>query len=118
MKTLLLIVLFTGLLARPAVAEEKASGEMPPLPTAASDGCSLPPHTSAFTFWDSCSNVKLEGCTLMADCRERNGKTRATSFDMSKFDQCHSDIFGGRNLVNDNGKLCCGYAGTKTICGT
>lgn len=59
--------------------------------------------------------MMLDGCTLKADCREANGKMRATTFDMSKFDQCHSDIFAGRNFVNDNGKLCCGYSGT--ICG-
>ena len=118
MKSLLLSVLFAGLLVGPAIAEENASGGMPPLPTKAVDGCSLPPHTTAYTFWDSCSNVVLDGCTLKADCREANGKTRATTFDLSKFNQCHSDIFGGRNLVNDNGKLCCGYAGTKMICGT
>ncbi|WP_313917675.1 hypothetical protein [Tahibacter sp.] len=118
MKNLLLSVMVAGLLVGPAIAEEKATGGMPPLSTTAVDGCSLPPHTTTFSFWNSCSNVVLDGCTLKADCREANGKTRATTFDMSKFDQCHSDFFGGRNLVNDNGKLCCGYAGTKIICGT
>ncbi|WP_257385794.1 CVNH domain-containing protein [Tahibacter caeni] len=118
MKTLLLSVLFAGLLVGPAIAEEEAGGEMPPPFAKAANGCSLPPHTTTFSFWNSCSNVVLEGCTLKADCREANGKTRATTFDMSKFDQCYSDFFAGRNLVNNNGKLCCGYAGTKMICGT
>jgi hypothetical protein len=118
MKNLLLSVLFAGLLVGPAMAEDKASGEMPPLPTQAAGSCSLPPHTTTFSFWNSCNNVVLDGCTLKADCQEANGKFRATTFDMSKFDQCHSDFFAGRNLVNDNGRLCCGYAGTKKICGT
>lgn len=117
MKNMLLTVLFAGLLTGTAMAEEKASSGMPPLPTKA-EGCSMPPHTTTFSFWDSCTNVSLDGCTLKADCREVNGKMRATTFDMSKFDQCYSDIFAGRNLVNDNGRLCCGYSGTKTICGT
>lgn len=118
MRNLLLSVVFAGLLAGPALAEEKASSGMPPLPTKSVEGCSLPPRTTTFSFWNTCSNVVLEGCTLKADCREANGRMRATTFDLSKFDQCHSDFFAGRNLVNDNGKLCCGYAGTKIICGT
>lgn len=118
MKTLLLSVLLAGLCVGSAIAEEKGGDEMPPLSTKSADACSLPPHTTTFSFWNSCSNVTLDGCTLKADCREANGKMRATTFDMSKFGQCYSDIFAGRNLVNENGRLCCGYAGTKKICGT
>jgi hypothetical protein len=37
---------------------------------------------------------------------------------MGTFGKCYSDFFAGRNLVNLDGRLCCGYAGTPLICGT
>lgn len=100
--------------AKPAA--DKAAGSA--FPQTAASACSLPPKRDPFTFWDSCNNVRMNGCTLEASCRKRDGNYRNTSFDMNKFGQCYSDFFGGRNLVNQNGTLCCGYAGTPQICGT
>jgi hypothetical protein len=80
--------------------------------------CALPPKTTQYSFWQSCNDVSMNGCTLQASCRMANGNWRKATFDMSKFGQCYSDPFGGRNLVNSNGTLCCGYAGTPQICGT
>jgi hypothetical protein len=113
------IATFCFLLASASVlAQGSAAPGDAPYPKPAPNACSLPPKTSPFTFWDSCRNVRMDACTLRAQCRTRDGNWRDTSFNMAIFDQCHSDFFGGRNLVNDNGKLCCGYAGTKIICGT
>ncbi|SDY90189.1 CVNH domain-containing protein [Lysobacter sp. yr284] len=88
------------------------------LPKAAASACALPPKVDPFTFWDSCKDVRMNGCTLEANCRKADGSWRNATFDMNKFPQCYSDFFGGRNLVNRNGTLCCGYAGTPQICGT
>lgn len=87
-------------------------------PKAAASACALPPKTTQFSFWSSCKDVAMNGCTLDANCRKADGQWRKATFDMSQFPQCYSDFFGGRNLVNSNGTLCCGYAGTPQICGT
>jgi len=118
MKALIALMVLCCLLVGTAVAEDTQIEGLPALSTAVTDGCALPPKTTQFSFWSSCSGVQLDGCTLKAECRMRNGQQRAATFDMSKFPQCYSDFFGGRNLVNDNGRLCCGYAGTPVICGT
>ncbi|HEY1139717.1 MAG TPA: hypothetical protein VGE88_05875 [Lysobacter sp.] len=123
MKRLTLIVassLFAvATIAPVAQAQQKsAPGKPSLLPKAAASACQLPPKTTQFSFWQTCQNVQLNGCTLQASCRMMDGASRNATFDMSVFPQCYSDFFGGRNLVNNNGKLCCGYAGTPVICGT
>lgn len=88
------------------------------LPKATAYTCALPPHTAPFTFWDTCQNVTLNGCTLAASCKTANGAWRNATFDMNQFPNCYDAWIDGRNLANLDGKLCCGYAGTPTICGT
>ncbi|GAB3092838.1 hypothetical protein [Lysobacter terrae] len=102
-----------------AQAGQKAAAQKPSLlPKAAASACQLPPKTTQFSFWQTCQNVQMNGCTLQASCRTMDGTWRNATFDMNVFPQCYSDFFGGRNMVNNNGKLCCGYAGTPVICGT
>lgn len=83
------------------------------------EACQLPPKTTQFTFWETCKDVKMNGCILEAKCQRAGPghEYRDANFDMEKFPQCYSDFFGGRNMENRDGKLCCGYAGTYQICG-
>ena len=120
MKRLLIVALSLAacscFAAGPPVKPAEAAKSAPPKPTA--DACALPPRTTQFSFWQSCQNVTLNGCTLQASCQMANQTWRNATFDMSQFPNCYSDFFGGRNLYNNNGTLCCGYAGTPVICGT
>jgi cytoskeletal protein RodZ len=80
--------------------------------------CQLPPQTTQYSFWQSCTNVALNSCTLNATCQMANGQSRAASFDTNLAPKCPTDYpFQGNNLVNNNGYLCCGYAGMGGFCG-
>jgi hypothetical protein len=80
--------------------------------------CTLPPQAYPFTFWQTCSGVTLNGCTINATCQTANGQSRAASFDTNLAPQCPSAPWYGQNLVNSNGQLCCGWAGMgNPICG-
>lgn len=81
------------------------------------ESCQLPPKGPYFTFWKTCTNVKMDGCTLHATCEVGNSSNkREATFDMSKFNQCPEN-WGNRNLTNNFGKLCCNWAGQKAMCG-
>ncbi|TLY50115.1 MAG: hypothetical protein E6K53_11650 [Gammaproteobacteria bacterium] len=120
MKRLMIVVLsiaaFSCFAAEPPAKPAGAATSAPPKPTA--DACKLPPKTTVFTFWQSCKNVTLNGCTLQASCQTASQTWRNTTFDMSQFPNCYDAPIDGRNLSNNNGTLCCGYAGTPQICGT
>jgi CVNH domain-containing protein len=50
-------------------------------------------------FAQNCRNVRVSGSTLLATCRQRNGRWRAAS--LREFNQCTSEI------ENNNGRLMC-----------
>src|SRR5262245_57191492 len=79
--------------------------------------CTLPPKHTQYSFWQTCTNVSLNSCTLQASCQMANGQSRNATFDTNQVPQCPSDWFYGTNLYNNNGYMCCGYAGEKNICG-
>lgn len=120
MKRLILFAAIT-MITFSAVAQKPAAPGQPTtglVPKAAASACALPPRTTPFTFWQSCDNVRMNGCTLEARCQQKNRNVHDATFDMTIFPSCYSDPLGGRNMYNADGKLCCGYAGKPIICGT
>jgi hypothetical protein len=79
--------------------------------------CTLPPNNTQFSFWQTCSNVTLNSCTINASCKMANGQSRAATFDTNMVPQCPSDPIFGKTLANTNGYMCCGYAGGPPMCG-
>ncbi|MCE9522777.1 MAG: hypothetical protein K8S25_10140 [Alphaproteobacteria bacterium] len=59
-------------------------------------GASVPPGS----YQSSCQNERVDGGDLLADCADRNGRTRHS--ELQNFRRCRDDI------NNDNGELRCG----------
>lgn len=79
--------------------------------------CTLPPKTDPWTFWKTCKEVKLNGCVIQASCLKKDQSWRNTSFDTNLIPKCYTTFMDPANLTNEDGKLCCGYAGRPSICG-
>jgi hypothetical protein len=81
--------------------------------------CQLPPKTTQYSFYQTCTGVALDSntCIISASCKMMNGQPRAATFDTHLVPSCPSDFFAGKTLYNNNGYMCCNYAGQPTICG-
>jgi len=81
--------------------------------------CQLPPKTTQYSFYQTCAGVALDSntCIISASCTMMNGQPRAATFDTHLVPSCPSDFFAGKTLYNNNGYMCCNYAGQPTICG-
>jgi hypothetical protein len=115
-----------GTTAQPKTAAAGKSQTLPPVPPKPKKGakktnsksaavqwapCTLPPQTQPFTFWQTCTNVTLNSCTINASCKMATGQSRAATFDTNLVPQCPSAALAGKNLYNNNGTMCCGWAG-------
>lgn len=87
--------------------------------------CKIPKQDLNYiTFQKTCKNIHLKGCIVDAECQKRDGSWRETDgFDVRWLNkgnspQCHQNLLTPPNMVNEDGKICCGYAGTPQLCGS
>lgn len=94
------LILFAASLmtAFPAVAQGPAQpgqAHTQWAPRTAAHACTFPPRNGPFAFWETCNNVRLNGCTLEASCRQKNRNVRYATLDTAGLANCHPAQRGG-----------------------